>query len=66
MKMCNKTALYVITSKKGKNQETDHTFSCGTHVGLLVRSAVESTHKCRVKVGYCGAPGDQPCLFGVE
>lgn len=64
MKLCSKSAIYVIMWKKGKTQKAEHTFACGTHVGLQVRSSVESAHKCRVKVGYCPEPGDQPCLFG--
>jgi hypothetical protein len=60
---CKTAAIYLITYKTGKEKKA-HTFSCGKHLGDLVRSSIESALRCKVKVAYCPAPGDQPCLHG--
>jgi hypothetical protein len=66
--MCHNGATYVVTVPKGKEREErkDHAFSCGQHLGEIVRSAIEGSLRCKVKVAYCPAPGDQPCEWGVQ
>lgn len=62
---CKWGATYLVTIPKGKYHK-DHAFSCGKHLGETVRGAIEAANKCKVKVAYCPAPGDQPCEWGVE
>ena len=62
---CKAGATYVVSIPKS-NHSKDHAFSCGKHLGEIVRSAVEGAIKCKVKVAYCPAPGDQPCEWGVD
>lgn len=62
---CRNGATYMVTAPKGK-QRKDHAFSCGKHLGEIVRSAIEGALKCKVKVAYCPAPGVEPCEWGVD
>ena len=61
---CKRGATYILTSKAGGGRKKDHAFTCGTHLGEMVRGGIEGAYKCRVQVAYCPAPGDQPCEFG--
>lgn len=64
--ICKRGATYIITALGGGKGPKEHTFSCGKHLGDAVRDAIEAAHKCKVKVAYCPAPGDQPCVWGVR
>lgn len=61
---CKTGAIYIITALNGGKSPKDHCFSCGRHLGELVRGAIEGAKKCKVKVAYVPAPGDQPCEWG--
>lgn len=62
--LCNKTAEFIVQFKK-KDKNKEHTFSCKTHLGLLLRAAMEQSPG-GASVRYVPPPGDQPCLFGIQ
>jgi hypothetical protein len=61
MKTCKRGALYLVTML-GMKRPDNHVFTCGKHLGEMVRVAVEQAPRCKVKVAYVPEPGDQPCL----
>lgn len=61
--LCKRSAEFIVLSRRKKKD--DHTFSCKTHLGLLIRSAVEQSSNGSATAKYVPPPGDQPCLFGI-
>ena len=62
---CKNGATYIVTCVKGK-YDKDHAFTCGKHLGEIVRSGIEGALRHKVKVAYCQTPNSEPCEWGVE